>query len=66
MCKYCGVSYLIHNEIKALEDKLAVLEKELATLRGQEQREALLKKENALLKDQRNDLQSSLQTENNL
>ncbi|RUS80787.1 hypothetical protein EGW08_011457, partial [Elysia chlorotica] len=66
VCKYCGVSYLIHNEIKVLEDKLAKLEKELATLRGQEQREALLKKENALLKDQRNDLQASLETEHNL
>ncbi|GFO21974.1 solute carrier family 2, facilitated glucose transporter member 1 [Plakobranchus ocellatus] len=63
VCKYCGVSYLIHNEIKALEEKLATLEKELTVLRGQEQREALLKKENALLKDQRNDLQSSLETE---
>ncbi len=25
VCKFCGVSYLIHNEIKALEDKLQVL-----------------------------------------
>ena len=24
VCKYCGVSYLIHNEIKALEEKLKV------------------------------------------
>ena len=24
VCKFCGVSYLIHNEIKALEDKLKV------------------------------------------
>ncbi|KAK3800364.1 hypothetical protein RRG08_052749 [Elysia crispata] len=66
VCKYCGVSYLIHNEIKALEDKVAALEKELTNLRGQEQREALLKKENALLKDQRNDLQTSLETEHNI
>ncbi len=24
VCKFCGVSYLIHHEIKALEDKLKV------------------------------------------
>ena len=30
VCKFCGVSYLIHNEIKALEDKLKATEKELA------------------------------------
>ena len=24
VCKFCGVSYLIHSEIKALEDKIAV------------------------------------------
>ncbi|GFS09114.1 leucine-, glutamate- and lysine-rich protein 1-like [Elysia marginata] len=66
VCKYCGVSYLIHNEIKALEDKLATQEKELTKLRGQEEREELLKKENSLLKDQRNDLQHSLETERKL
>lgn len=26
VCKFCGVSYLIHNEIKALEDKLKLTE----------------------------------------
>ena len=34
VCQFCGVSYLIHREIKALEDKLAEAEKELAKLRG--------------------------------
>ena len=34
VCKFCGVSYLIHNEIKALEDKLRAAEKELKHLRG--------------------------------
>jgi uncharacterized protein YerC len=24
VCKFCGVSYLIHSEIKALEDKISV------------------------------------------
>ena len=34
VCQFCGVSYLIHNEIKALEDKLAKTEAELDSLRG--------------------------------
>lgn len=34
VCQFCGVSYLIHREIKALEDKLAEAEKQLAKLRG--------------------------------
>ena len=34
VCQFCGVSYLIHNEIKALEEKLAKVEAELDTLRG--------------------------------
>ena len=29
VCKYCGVSYLIHSEIKALEEKLRSTQKEL-------------------------------------
>jgi len=34
VCQFCGVSYLIHREIKALEDKLAKTEAELTRLRG--------------------------------
>ncbi|XP_067658417.1 uncharacterized protein [Haliotis asinina] len=39
VCQYCGVSYLIHNEIKALQEKLAAAEAELQHLRGGPQRE---------------------------
>ncbi|XP_046336241.2 centrosome-associated protein CEP250-like [Haliotis rufescens] len=39
VCQYCGVSYLIHNEIKALEEKLAAAEEELQHLRGGPKRE---------------------------
>ena len=45
ICKFCGVSYLIHNEIKALEDKLRAAEEELAFYRGIEEREEKLKRE---------------------
>jgi chaperonin cofactor prefoldin len=43
VCKFCGVSYLIHNEIKALEDKLRAAEEELVFYRGVEGREEKLK-----------------------
>ena len=31
VCKFCGVSYLVHNEIKALESKCKKLENQLAS-----------------------------------
>ena len=45
VCKFCGVSYLIHNEIKAMEDKLNATLKELKYYQGSEAREARLKEE---------------------
>lgn len=30
VCKFCGVSYLIHNEIKRLEDKIQEYEKQVS------------------------------------
>ena len=45
ICKFCGVSYLIHNEIKALEDKLRAAEDELTFYHGIEEREEKLKAE---------------------
>jgi hypothetical protein len=39
VCKFCGVSYLIHNEIKRLEDQLEEAMAELLHLRGCEKRE---------------------------
>ena len=35
VCKFCGVSYLIHNEIKALEDKVKALEEQLIHFQGE-------------------------------
>lgn len=45
VCRYCGVSYLIHNEIKALENKLKVVQKELMNYHGMEGREKKLQEE---------------------
>ncbi|CAH1772480.1 unnamed protein product [Owenia fusiformis] len=39
VCKFCGVSYLIHREIKALEDKLKATEKQLQLYIDCEQKE---------------------------
>jgi len=45
VCQYCGISYLIHNEIKLLEDRLQAAELELDRYRGLEQREEELKQQ---------------------
>lgn len=42
VCHYCGVSYLIHREIKMLEEKLQRMEEELEKCRDCEQRESEL------------------------
>ncbi|XP_063410373.1 early endosome antigen 1-like isoform X1 [Mytilus trossulus] len=58
VCKYCGVSYLIHNEIKKLEEKLKATEKELEHLKGCEVREIQLKEQVTQLKSEIADLQN--------
>ena len=40
VCKYCGISYLIHNEIKKLEEKVDDLQRELERYQGYATREA--------------------------
>ncbi len=42
VCQFCGVSYLIHNEIKALETKCQKLEADLAHYAGMKSREGAL------------------------
>lgn len=44
VCQFCGVSYLIHNEIKALEMKCQKLESDLAYYAGMNSREATLER----------------------
>lgn len=43
VCQFCGVSYLIHNEIKKLEDEIVRLKNELQRFEGYDEREAELK-----------------------
>ncbi|KAI8796019.1 DNA double-strand break repair Rad50 ATPase [Biomphalaria glabrata] len=66
VCKYCGVSYLIHNEIKALEKKLKATEEELVKYKGLEKREALLQQELSLLKQQLEESKSFSETNSKL
>ncbi|KAL3862136.1 hypothetical protein ACJMK2_008126 [Sinanodonta woodiana] len=60
VCKYCGVSYLIHSEIKNLENRLKSLEKELERYKGLEDREAELQKEVEALQNQRGEYEMTI------
>lgn len=60
VCKYCGVSYLIHNEIKALEEVLKQTKDELEHYKGMEGREKKLKEELQQMKKENTDLQNDL------
>uniref|UniRef100_A0A8C3YT66 Leucine, glutamate and lysine rich 1 n=1 Tax=Catagonus wagneri TaxID=51154 RepID=A0A8C3YT66_9CETA len=42
VCKYCGVSYLILHEFKAMEEKVKVMEKEMKFYQGSVEREKRL------------------------
>ncbi|XP_072110680.1 uncharacterized protein lekr1 isoform X2 [Mobula birostris] len=45
VCKYCGVSYLIHHEMKLMEEKLKAMEAELEFYCGSVAREKTLQRE---------------------
>lgn len=45
VCQFCGVSYLIHHEIKKLEELVSQLEEELEDSRGAVEREQKLRVE---------------------
>lgn len=60
VCQFCGVSYLIHNEIKALEEKCEKLQADLAFYSNIDSREAKLKQ---MLENERSriaDLESTI------
>lgn len=42
VCKYCGVSYLILHEFKAMEEKVKAMEKEMKFYQGSVDREKRL------------------------
>ena len=51
VCQFCGVSYLIHHEIKKLEEKITLLEKQLIGYND--------------IKNQRNDLKQEIDKNKN-
>ncbi len=44
VCQFCGVSYLIHNEIKRLEEEIEKYKHKLKSYEGYDERENKLKK----------------------
>ncbi|XP_050414692.2 early endosome antigen 1 [Patella vulgata] len=60
VCHFCGVSYLIHNEIKKLEERLKATEKELEHYKGSMEREKELKIELEELKSAKSELEQTL------
>ncbi|CAF0717704.1 unnamed protein product [Adineta steineri] len=60
VCQFCGVSYLIHNEIKALEAKCQKLEADLAHYAGTSSREAALEQKLQTERTRIADLESTI------
>ncbi|CAF2796492.1 unnamed protein product [Rotaria sp. Silwood2] len=60
VCQFCGVSYLIHNEIKALETKCQKLEADLAYYAGINSRESALEQTLQSERARMSDLESNL------
>ena len=63
VCQFCGVSYLIHNEIKKLEDEIRRLKAEIERYSGFDKREADLKKMLAEEKLKYEQIKADLQVE---
>ena len=51
VCQFCGVSYLIHNEIAKLQEQIEKYRKELEHYRGYDERENKLKRDLSILQD---------------
>lgn len=61
VCQFCGVSYLIHNEMKALEMKVKEVEKQLEYYKGSVKREEQLKIKVASMEEESDKLSRTLQ-----
>lgn len=60
VCQFCGVSYLIHNEIKALEEKCQKLEADLVYYAGINSRESALEQTLNNERSRLSDIESAL------
>ncbi|XP_059507064.1 protein LEKR1 isoform X2 [Stegostoma tigrinum] len=61
VCRYCGVSYLIHREFKLMEEKLKAMEAEMEFYRESVEREEKLQRELCSMKQHMEQLKSDHQ-----
>ena len=61
VCQFCGVSYLIHNEMKALEERVKEAERQMEYYRGSVEREEKLKIKVASMEEESDKLSRALQ-----
>ena len=66
VCKFCGISYLIHNEIKALEDRVKALDEQLSKYQDMEVKYAELQEQLKETDETQRQLQSTINTKNAL
>lgn len=61
VCQFCGVSYLIHNEMKALEERVKEAERQMEYYKGSVKREEQLKIKVASMEEESDKLSRALQ-----
>ena len=66
VCQYCGVSYLIHSEIKKLEERTLAAEAELKHYKGAMDREKQVREELEKAKKEINDLKEKCRAKDNV
>lgn len=61
VCQFCGVSYLIHNEMKALEERVKEAERQMEYYKGSVEREEKLKVKVKCMEEESDKLSRTLQ-----
>lgn len=61
VCQFCGVSYLIHSEMKALEERVKEAERQMEYYRGSVEREEKLKVTLRLVEAEKEKLSAALE-----
>lgn len=61
VCQFCGVSYLIHSEMKALEERVLEAERQMEHYKGSVEREEKLKVTVQHLQEEKDKLSCALQ-----
>ena len=61
VCQFCGVSYLIHNEMKVLEERVKQAERQMEYYKGSVEREEKLKGKVQCMEEESDKLSRTLQ-----